>query len=206
MNIDFINILATILGTLTSVLSVVIFYKILVRKETKKSSKFDPFSQYTDEIKRINHILNQDKDISVNSEDKKFILLKEYHAQSLAQSRISFWFSIVFASIGFFIIVIAILAAINKTNVTGSIITLISGVVVEAVSALFFVQSNKSRILMSSFFDKLRADRKLEDAILLANQIPDEILQSKIKVILSLNFAEVNTTDDILSVVLKELK
>lgn len=205
MELDFIKILTSILAVVTSVTAVSVFYKSLAKHT--KSNKFDPFSQYTDEIKRINEILNQSQDLSVNSEDKKFILFKEYHAQSLAQSRISFWFSIVFASIGFFIIVISILTAIYlENNTVGSIISLISGIVMEAVSALFFVQSNKSRELMSSFFDKLRTDRKLEDAIILANQIPDEQLQSKIKVILSLNFAEVTTTDEILGVVLKELK
>ena len=33
--------------------------------------------------------------------DKQYMLLKEYHAQGLAQSKISFWFSLIFASLGF---------------------------------------------------------------------------------------------------------
>jgi hypothetical protein len=33
------------------------------------------------------------------------------------------------------------------------------------VSALFFVQSNRARNLMTAFFDKLRQDRSLEEAL-----------------------------------------
>jgi len=38
-------------------------------------------------------------------ESKQYILLREYHAQGIAQSKISFWFSLVFAALGFGVII-----------------------------------------------------------------------------------------------------
>jgi hypothetical protein len=204
---DILNILVSIFGILTSLIVILAALRFFIKNKKGEKTRLDPFTTFDNEIKRINKTLENDRDLSINAGDKQFLLLKEYHAQGLAQSKVSFWFSVVFASIGFVIILMAILSALSnsKGDSSGAVITLISGVVIEAVSALFFVQSNKSRDLMSSFFDKLRSDRKLEEAITLANQIPDENLQSKVKMILSLNFAQVSTTDDILTVVLKEI-
>jgi hypothetical protein len=39
---------------------------------------------------------------------QQYALLREYHAQGLAQSRVSFWFSLMFASFGFAIIALAV--------------------------------------------------------------------------------------------------
>jgi hypothetical protein len=122
--------------------------------------------------------------------DKQFSLLSEYHSQGLAQSRISFWFSLVFAGLGFAVIVTALLTMSNDvklTDQTKPFISVVSGIITEAVSALFFVQSNKARALMIEFFDKLRADRKLEEALRLANDLPDAIMQSRLRILLALN-------------------
>lgn len=147
-------------------------------------------------------------DVSLTTNERQFRLLKQYHAQGLGQSRISFWFSLIFAACGFAVIVVAILNVDkDKSLLTqpNAIISLISGTIIDAVSALFFVQSNKSRELMSTFFEKLRADRKIEESLKLADSITDENLQSKLKMILSLHFAEIVTSDNIVSIVFKDL-
>jgi hypothetical protein len=137
--------------------------------------------------------------------DKQFVLLKEYHSQGLAQSKISFWFSLIFAALGFAVIIIAILTmdkGIKFTDQARTFVSLVAGTVIEAVSALFFVQSNKARQLMIEFFDKLRADRKLEESLRLANELPDPVLQSRLKIILALNFADRKSADEFLCSVL----
>ncbi|WP_029295704.1 TRADD-N-associated membrane domain-containing protein [Chryseobacterium hispalense] len=147
-------------------------------------------------------------DVSFSTNERQFLLLKQYHAQGLGQSRISFWFSLIFAACGFAIIVVSILSVDNDKNLLtqpNAIISLISGTIIDAVSALFFVQSNKSRELMSIFFEKLRTDRKIEESLKLADSITDENLQSKLKMILSLHFAEIVTSDNIVSIVFKDL-
>ena len=60
----------------------------------------------------------------------------EYHNQTLNQARTSFWFSILFASVGF----VVILTSIVISSGAGTL-GVISGVITEAVSALFFYQS-----------------------------------------------------------------
>lgn len=147
-------------------------------------------------------------DLSLTTNERQFLLLKQYHAQGLGQSRISFWFSLIFAACGFAVIVVSILTVDkDKSLLTqpNAIISLISGTIIDAVSALFFVQSNKSRELMSTFFEKLRTDRKIEESLKLADSITDENLRSKLKLILSLHFAEIVTSDNIVSIVFKDL-
>ena len=95
-------------------------------------------------------------------EDKQYLLLREYHAQGIAQSKISFWFSLVFAALGFGVIVSGLLALQADKEISkqaGSFIDMLAGTIIDSVPALFFVQSNKARQLMSEFFDKLRIDR-----------------------------------------------
>jgi len=135
-------------------------------------------------------------------EERQFLLLRQYHAQGLSQSKISFWFSLIFASLGFGVIIIAILTMDKEAKLTEqgrAFIPLIAGTIIEAVASLFFVQSNRARRLMTQFFDKLRTDRKFEESLQLANQIPDEALQSRLKIMLAMSFAEVKSTNGILS-------
>jgi hypothetical protein len=40
--------------------------------------------------------------------EQQYVLLRAYHAQGLAQSKISFWFSLIFASIGFSVIMLGV--------------------------------------------------------------------------------------------------
>jgi hypothetical protein len=136
----------------------------------------------------------------VEREQPQYALLREYHAQGLAQSRVSFWFSLVFASIGFSLIALSIVLFLQEELGSSTewlkiaakpVFTLVSGTVIDAVAALFFVQSNKSRQLMVEFFDKLRLDRKLDEALKLAAAIEDPLVGSNLKALLALNFADV---------------
>lgn len=91
--------------------------------------------------------------------EKQFLLMSEYHAQGLAQSKISFWFSLIFASIGFFVIIVSIFMVNRESDFVEqgqAFVSLVAGTIIEAVSALFFVQSNRARQLMTDFFDRLR--------------------------------------------------
>jgi hypothetical protein len=128
-------------------------------------------------------------------------LMQEYHAQGLSQSRISFWFSLVFASLGFAMIALSIGIFLQGPGYSGAgwldtagkpIFTLVAGTIIDAVSALFFVQSNKARQLMTEFFDKLRVDRKLDEALQLMKEIQDPSISSRVKGIVALSFSEVS--------------
>lgn len=141
-------------------------------------------------------------------EEEKYELFLKYHSQGLSQATVSFWFSLIFASIGFIIIAMGILTVQSEIEIWKqgkAWISLISGTIIDAVSALFFVQSNKARQLMIDFFDKLRVDRKFEESLKLTNEIPDEAIRSKVKTLLSMHFADIKINDNNLSIILDGL-
>ena len=121
----------------------------------------------------------------------------EYHRQSIAQSRISFWFSLAFASLGFLIIATSVFTYSDKSGYLG----VIAGTIIDAIAALFFYQSNRARQLMAEFFDRLRTDRKLEEALRLCGEIHDDQMRDALRVRLSLHFSGVGTTDDFLPII-----
>lgn len=84
--------------------------------------------------------------------------LANYYNQALSRANISFWFSLIFASIGFGVIIFAFATHLASDSF-GTIIKVASGTVIDAVSALFFVQSTNAQKSMSEFFEKLRLDR-----------------------------------------------
>jgi len=146
--------------------------------------------------------------------ERQYALLRQYHAQGLAQSRISFWFSLVFASIGFLIIVLAVITHVLAPTEPGAaavaagalssvekaakpIFAVVAGTIIDAVAALFFVQSNKARQLMTEFFDKLRVDRKLDESLRVLNAIHDKTVASRVRALLALNFADVDVGNDV---------
>jgi hypothetical protein len=63
--------------------------------------------------------------------DKQFALLSEYHSQGLAQSRISFWLSLIFAGLGFAVIVSALLIMDNNVKLADQakpFVSVVSGI------------------------------------------------------------------------------
>jgi hypothetical protein len=121
----------------------------------------------------------------------------QYHAQSLAQSRISFWFSIGAARFGFLVIILGVATLFFGISTTPSYASISAGVIIDAVAALFFTQSNRARKQMTEFFDKLRRDRQFNESLRLCDSITDGYIQSLLKVQLSLFFAGVPAGDDI---------
>jgi len=114
--------------------------------------------------------------------------LARYYAQILLQSRVAFWFSLVFASLGFFVIVAgALLYAQDKA--AQAIAQGIAGLVVDAVAALFFVQSKGAQSSMTEFFDKLRKDRQQAESRKLCDEVEDPSAKDALRIQLSLYYA-----------------
>ncbi|MFC9663276.1 hypothetical protein ACFVJ5_23800 [Nocardia sp. NPDC127606] len=101
-------------------------------------------------------------------------LFGQYHARSLAQSQLSFYFALLSAVVGFAVIVVALWTVGSKgtdqVGVAG--VQLTGAVIIEVVAALFFRLSNQSRQLLVDFFDKLRQDRQFEEGLALARDMP----------------------------------
>lgn len=191
---SFISLLATILPGLVALVGVVSMFLFLARGSLRFGSfRFDFERASTEQVHR-----RISDDIKAGSSPQN-ALMQEYHAQGLSQSRISFWFSLVFASLGFSIIALSVGIFLQGAPSTGGWLesagkpafTLVAGTIIDAVAALFFVQSNKARQLMTEFFDKLRVDRKLDEALQLMKEIDDTAVASKVRGVVALTFSEV---------------
>jgi Cyanobacterial TRADD-N associated 2-Transmembrane domain len=112
-----------------------------------------------------------------------------YHANSLAQSKISFWFSLGAATLGFLVIIMGVMFVVTGGIGSGSILTVTSGTIIDAVAALFFAQSTQARKSMTEFFDKLRIDRQFNESLRLAESMRDGEIKNILKAQLSLFFA-----------------
>lgn len=119
-----------------------------------------------------------------------------YYAQILTQSKISFWFSLIFASIGFGVIIVAVF--LSSTASTGAtIVQFVAGVVIDAVAALFFVQSRNAQKSMGEFFDKLRRDRQHLEARKLCDAVENRDARDSLRINLSVHYAEISNAESV---------
>lgn len=190
------NLLIPIITVLAVILSIIIAWKkgLLVEKKGGKDT----------DARRPTVIRGDANVIQISPSEMQRMAydpnkFDEYHQQSINQSRISFWFSLIFAMIGFLIIATSIFTYSDKSGYLG----IVAGTIIDAVSALFFVQSNKARQLMSDFFDKLRQDRKLEESLKLCESIDDVFLRNAVKVKLSIYFSGIEDSHNIVSEIIK---
>ncbi len=127
--------------------------------------------------------------------------LANYYAQVLAQSKVSFWFSLVFASLGFVVIIAA--ALLYSQERTGSTVaTFSAGAIIDAVAALFFVQSKNAQQAMGEFFDKLRKDRQAAESRAMCDNISDSAIQDALRVQLALHYAGIESAPNVAAAVL----
>ncbi|AUI82755.1 hypothetical protein MHN00_17755 [Alteromonas sp. Cnat2-8] len=120
--------------------------------------------------------------------------LTNYYSQILSQSKIAFWFSLVFASLGFVAIVVAAFFYTSESSGT-TIAQFVAGTIMEAVASLFFVQSKNAQKSMGDFFDKLRSDRLHLESRKLCDDIVNSDAQDSLKLHLSLHYAGVKDSD-----------
>lgn len=122
--------------------------------------------------------------------------LANYYSQILSQSKISFWFSLIFASLGFATIVIAAFLYSDE-NGTATVAQFIAGLIMDAVAGLFFVQSRNAQKSMGEFFDKLRKDRLHAESKLISNDIKSKQAQDALRLHLSLHYAGVPNAEEV---------
>jgi hypothetical protein len=127
--------------------------------------------------------------------------LAQYYAQVLAQSKISFWFSLLFASLGFAVIVIA---GFRYSSASGgaAVAQFIAGIIMDAVAAMFFVQSKNAQTAMGDFFDKLRRDRQQVESRRLCENIASPAARDALRVQLSLHYADVINREQIAGIII----
>jgi len=155
------NVVPAALGLIAAILTVLGAFRAGVLKRVRFGSLELDGSEGHAAIARIRaEIANTTAGTPIPFEIEQ---LANYYSLTLGQARVSFWFSLVFASIGFVVIVSAALLYRDGDYVSASI-KVVSGLVIDAVSALFFVQSRRAQESMSAFFEKLRSDRQFVEA------------------------------------------
>ena len=127
-----------------------------------------------------------------------------YYGQILTQSKISFWFSLIFASLGFVVIIVAVFLY-NNASTSSTIAQFSAGVVMDAVASLFFVQSRNAQKSMGEFFDKLRRDRQQLESRKLCENIENKVARDAMRMELSLHYAEVSNASEIIKNITHDL-
>jgi hypothetical protein len=157
-----------------------------VQEWVVKTSKIR--SRDTVELARLRRLLKQQQH---DVDERRYRLLRAYATQGLTQSKISFNTSLSAAALGFSVILVGVVLSLFGGRIEQAIVPVISGTVIDAVSLLFFVQDRRHQKTMFDFFERLREDRKLDEALALLNNTPDEQIPSRVQAAMVLHFAEV---------------
>lgn len=191
-----ISIVVTYATTIVTAVVVVIG---LIGAMRTRQSKLPTFQRQGVEIAEVPSSTSieperRERSVTVTSLDLQTEQLRNYYSQALAQAKFSFWFSLIFASIGFLIIVAAGLKTING-DIAANIIQIVSGVIVDSISALFYMQANKTQESMMQFFEKLRIDRQQIDSISLCKEISSDDLRDSLMKEISLHLAGITNNN-----------
>lgn len=115
---------------------------------------------------------------------------REYHIQRLTQSKWSFWLSIIGSIVGFFILIWSIwYGVVNNDHEWGGVV---SGIIIEAVSVLFYTLSNNANDKISEFFKELTIDSNVKEALCLTQKIKDDAIRDELMVKLSLHLSGID--------------
>ena len=126
-----------------------------------------------------------------------------YHEQALGQARVQFRVSTIAAVAGFFLIIYNGFIQILGTSVTVSEVVLntLPGVVIEAVSVLFFAQARSTRQRATDFYSRLQDDQRHKEALSIADGIAEPTLKALVYAQMALHTVGLKTTElDIQSV------
>ena len=119
-------------------------------------------------------------------DEKIETLIANHHEEAINEAKTQFWFSLIFACIGFIFIATTFVFS-KDTEWYNKLVMTIPGAIIEAVSALFFSQSKETRERSSDFLNRLREDRKFEKGLEIANTVEDKKLKAKMLASIALN-------------------
>lgn len=117
--------------------------------------------------------------------------LSNYYSHALLRANVSFWFSLTFAAIGFGVIIFAFLTY-SPDDIGGAIFKASTGVIIDAVASLFFVQSTNAQKSMGEFFEKLRLDRLNAEARTLLSEIENAERRDEVRTQLVLKYSSID--------------
>jgi hypothetical protein len=152
---------------------------------TEKKLSMDDNETTTYKGTTVGKFVLSDKGMIPNETEQ---MKKEYHKQRLWQSKMAFWLSFGGSIAGFLIITGSVIYGMWTHNDQWP--GIVSGIVVEAVAALFYTLSNKANEKISEFFKELTEDSKIKNAIELAREMEEgNTVKNQLYVKLSLHLS-----------------
>jgi len=151
----------------------------------------------------INSIKKEDnKDVTLGIEQ-----LAKYYTLISKQTKVSFWFGLIFAIFGFSILLIVTFSN-TDLNPGKTIVSFLSTAIIEGVSILFFSRSYKAQKEMEQFFSKLRKDKQQGITRQLVESIEDSTLKDTVKIQLALYYSglqnNISSINDAIQVAVKK--
>jgi hypothetical protein len=130
--------------------------------------------------------------------DAQESMLTEIYSHGLAQAKLSFFISLIFAILGSIVLLsgagLAVAHAANNGQRYAAILAQVSGVVINLLAGVLFLQSNRARKDMGAqgvmLRNDSRSDRRLKAAGLLADSISDKSLQNHVKAQMALQLVD----------------
>ncbi len=122
-------------------------------------------------------------------------LIQSHHEQTIKHANIQFIASLCAAVIGFIFLISNIILSIDlswQEDIAGTI----PGVILEAISVLFFTQSKLAKKQSSDSLNKLMDERKCEKGISVAESISDKKISDKVKAEIALTLCGKNESKD----------
>lgn len=154
----------------------------------------DDNTKSTVTVESSEEILNEQQNSTVSlSSDGIWIpdkAKKSYHEQRLGQSKWAFRLSLWGCILGFIVIIKYIHTGVSVGQMEWA--GIISGTVIESVSALFFYLSNKANEKITEFFVELTKDANVKEALSLAQKIKDDAIRDELMVKLSLHLSGID--------------
>lgn len=156
-------------------------------------SEEDFFKRLKKELLEISY-LQIKSPVKESNEDSVYLLLEMHHQQALQQSSVQFWFSILASIIGFITIIFSVFVFLNN-NWYDYVLKSIPGIVIEAVSFLFFNQARETRDRAAKFFKELNYEKQIAKSVAIAETIDSEEVKSKVKSLIALSIIGINETE-----------
>ena len=121
-------------------------------------------------------------------------LKKAYHQQRLDQSKWAFRLSFCGSIVGFVVIIATVVfgLATDSSEWPG----IVSGIIIEAVSALFYELSNRANKKITEFFAELTKEANVNTAVKMCDQVKDDAVRDKLITDLSLKLSDIEDKNE----------
>lgn len=117
-----------------------------------------------------------------------------YHSQALAQATWQFWISAFGAISGLAMVAVSLAAYLTETDRSGFPFGALPGILVEAISILFFREAKETRERATALLDKSRIDNMREKALEIVNSIDNPELRDAVKTEMALQMTEISSS------------